>query len=253
VKCSYGKISAKCSYGNRSVNCSFSNISVKCSYSNIYVKCSYGNISVKSSYSNISAKRSYRNISVKCSYHSISVKCSYRKISIKCSHGNISVKCSYLDMSVKCSYLNISIKCSYVTTADPCYRGTFLFLKPSLSDVSNIYTLPFSSAVWLTYFLTTAVLCCALHVVQRKEGNIGDSAPTQPMSLSDSVLNVIGIVCQEGLSYTFCCLLGVWVAIITSLGVAALLLKALRHEVGFVEIRCAWKLRLANSIYCLKT
>lgn len=116
------------------------------------------------------------------------------------------MNCSYNNISVKCSYVDISIKCPYLTTADPCYRGTFLFLKPSLSDISNIYTLPFSRAVWVTYIVTIAVLCCALHVAQRTEGAIGDSAATRPLSVSDSVLTVIGVVCQEGLSYIFGCI-----------------------------------------------
>jgi hypothetical protein len=129
--------------------------------------------------------------------------------------------------------------CSYLTTADPCYRGAFLFLKPSLSDISNIYTLPFSRTVWVTYFVITAVFCCALHVVQRAEGAIGDSAATQPLSVSDSVLTVIGIVCQEGLSYlSFAACFWGGFAVMTSVSEAALRLKAICRQVGFVEIRC---------------
>ena len=120
-------------------------------------------------------------------------------MSVECSYRNILVKRSYFDKSVKFSCLDISTKCSYLTTADLCYRGAFIFLQPSLSDVSNIYTLPFSRAVWVTYLLTTAVVCCALHVAQRAERTIGDdSAATRPLSFSDSVLTVIGLVCQEG-------------------------------------------------------
>jgi len=73
-----------------------------------------------------------------------------------------------------------------------------MFLKPSLSDISNIYTLPFSRVVWVTYLVTMAVLCCALHVAHRTEGVIGDSAATRPPSVSDSVLTLIGLVTQEG-------------------------------------------------------
>jgi hypothetical protein len=56
-----------------------------------------------------------------------------------------------------------------------CYRGTFLFLKPSLSDVSNIYTLPFSRAVWVTYLVTMVVFSYSLYITQRSESGIGDS------------------------------------------------------------------------------
>ena len=83
-----------------------------------------------------------------------------------------------------------------------CCRGVFLFLKPTLSDVSNIYTLPFSRAVWVTYLVTTAVLCCALHVAQLTESAIADCVGARSVSVSDSVLTAVGIVCQEGLSCT---------------------------------------------------
>jgi len=73
-----------------------------------------------------------------------------------------------------------------------------MFLKPSLSEISNIYTLPFSRAVWVTYLVTIAVLCCALHVAYRTEGAIGHSAAIRPPSVSDSVLTVIGLVTKEG-------------------------------------------------------
>jgi hypothetical protein len=81
-----------------------------------------------------------------------------------------------------------------------CCRGAFLFLKPSLSDVSNIYTLPFSRAVWVTYLVTMIVFSCTLHITQRTESGIYDSEGTRPLSMSDSVLTAVGIACQEGLS-----------------------------------------------------
>ncbi|KDR16070.1 hypothetical protein L798_10082 [Zootermopsis nevadensis] len=79
-----------------------------------------------------------------------------------------------------------------------CYEGAFLFLKPSLSDVSNIYTLPFSRAVWVTYLVAMAVFSYALYVTQRAESGLDESQGTQPLSLSDSLLTVVGIICQEG-------------------------------------------------------
>jgi hypothetical protein len=81
-----------------------------------------------------------------------------------------------------------------------CYRGTFLFLKPSLSDVSNIYTLPFCRAVWVKYLVSMVVFSYALFVTQRTESGIDDSEGTRPLSLTDSFFTTIGIICQEGLS-----------------------------------------------------
>ncbi|XP_033610837.1 glutamate receptor 4-like [Cryptotermes secundus] len=80
------------------------------------------------------------------------------------------------------------------------YDAAFLFLKPSLSDVSNIYTLPFSRAVWVTYLVTMVVFSYALHITQRTESGIDDSKGTRSLSLSDSLLTAIGIACQEGSS-----------------------------------------------------
>jgi hypothetical protein len=46
-----------------------------------------------------------------------------------------------------------------------------------------------------------AVFSCALYVSQRTESEIDESHRTQPLSLSDSLFTVIGIICQEGLSF----------------------------------------------------
>ena len=44
-----------------------------------------------------------------------------------------------------------------------------MFLKPSLSEVSVIYTLPFSRTVWLSYALLVATLTVALVFAVRAE------------------------------------------------------------------------------------
>jgi hypothetical protein len=75
-----------------------------------------------------------------------------------------------------------------------------MFLKPSLSEVSVIYELPFSASVWATYILTVAFLTVVLHIVQRIEKNLWTLSrpPDNPVSWSDALLNTVGIVCQQG-------------------------------------------------------
>lgn len=80
-----------------------------------------------------------------------------------------------------------------------CYRGNFMFLKPSLSEVSIIYTLPFSRTVWITYALIVATLTVALVFSMRTEQSLKPSEHDHPVRWSDAALNSIGIVCQQGI------------------------------------------------------
>jgi hypothetical protein len=78
-------------------------------------------------------------------------------------------------------------------------RGAFMFLKPSLSEVSIIYELPFSTSVWACYILTVAFLTVVLAFVQRVERHVRPlSSPDHPILWSDAVLDTVGIVCQQG-------------------------------------------------------
>jgi hypothetical protein len=80
-----------------------------------------------------------------------------------------------------------------------CYRGNFMFLKPSLSEMSIIYTLPFSRTVWITYALIVATLTVALVFSMRTEQSLKPSEHDHPVRWSDAALNSIGIVCQQGI------------------------------------------------------
>ncbi|KAJ9593927.1 hypothetical protein L9F63_014641 [Diploptera punctata] len=52
------------------------------------------------------------------------------------------------------------------------YEGGFFFLKPTLSDVSIIYTLPFSNGVWITYAIAVFIISLALYLSMKVEGKI---------------------------------------------------------------------------------
>jgi hypothetical protein len=47
-----------------------------------------------------------------------------------------------------------------------------------------------------------AVFAYALYVTQRTESGFDDSGETRPLSLSDSIFTAIGVICQEGLSFS---------------------------------------------------
>jgi hypothetical protein len=73
-----------------------------------------------------------------------------------------------------------------------------MFLKPSLSEVSVIYTLPFSRTVWVSYALLVATLTIALVFAVRIEQRLQQSEKQRPVGWSGAALNSLGIVCQQG-------------------------------------------------------
>jgi hypothetical protein len=73
-----------------------------------------------------------------------------------------------------------------------------MFLKPSLSEVSVIYTLPFSRTVWISYALLVAILTIALVFAVRAEQRLRPSEKHRPVRWSGAALNSLGIVCQQG-------------------------------------------------------
>jgi len=83
-----------------------------------------------------------------------------------------------------------------------CCRGNFMFLKPSLSEVSVIYTLPFSRTVWISYALLVAILTIALVFAVRTEQRLRPSEEHRPVRWSGAALHSLGIVCQQGDWYT---------------------------------------------------
>jgi hypothetical protein len=71
-----------------------------------------------------------------------------------------------------------------------------MFLKPSLSEVSIIYTLPFKRSVWIAYIAVMAILTVAMFVTHRMEHQVNPSTPR--LTFGDAVLNSLALMCQEG-------------------------------------------------------
>ncbi|XP_069702816.1 probable glutamate receptor [Periplaneta americana] len=80
------------------------------------------------------------------------------------------------------------------------YEGAFLFLKPSLSEISNIYTLPFSRAVWLAYFVIMIIFTLAMYISQNAEDRLLNSKQAEPVTMVESIFTSIAVICQEGTS-----------------------------------------------------
>ncbi|KAJ4446898.1 hypothetical protein ANN_13599 [Periplaneta americana] len=85
-------------------------------------------------------------------------------------------------------------------------RSAFLFRPPPLSFVQNIFTLPFSRAVWLSSVallaLMGALLYCNLKLeFRRGEHTLQSAAEPVKASWSDVVLLSFGVVCQQGKAF----------------------------------------------------
>ena len=71
-----------------------------------------------------------------------------------------------------------------------------MFLKPSLSEVSIIYTLPFNRSVWVAYVALVAILTVATIVMHRMQHRLDPTQPSLPFG--DAVFTSLALICQEG-------------------------------------------------------
>ncbi|KAJ9596018.1 hypothetical protein L9F63_012751 [Diploptera punctata] len=76
-------------------------------------------------------------------------------------------------------------------------REGFIFRAPPLSYMSNIFTLPFSTSVWLFSACMIAVIGCILYGAIKWEFLHSDTDQVEP-SWSDVLLMSLGAVCQQG-------------------------------------------------------
>ncbi|KAJ4445582.1 hypothetical protein ANN_12263 [Periplaneta americana] len=105
------------------------------------------------------------------------------------------------------------------------FRGAFMFLKPSLSEVSVIYELPFDTSVWITYTVTVAVLTIVLMFTRRVYQHVNPSPGSSPVGWGDTIMDSLAIVCQQDALHSpknissrvvFFCMLLLTVFLITS-------------------------------------
>ena len=85
-----------------------------------------------------------------------------------------------------------------------CFRGAFMFLKPSLSAVSVIYELPFSTSVWITYIVAVTILAVVFMLTWTVHHNISLSAE-HCITWGDTIMDALAIVCQQGYLFSYIC------------------------------------------------
>jgi len=74
-----------------------------------------------------------------------------------------------------------------------------MFLKPSLSEVSVLYKLPFSTSVWVAYAVTVAILTVVLVITRRVYQRVDMSSSSgSSVGWGDSIMDSLAIVCQQG-------------------------------------------------------
>lgn len=74
-----------------------------------------------------------------------------------------------------------------------------MFLKPSLSEVSVIYELPFDTSVWITYSVSVAILTLVLMFTRRVYQHVNPSASSDSqIGWGDSIMDSLAVVCQQG-------------------------------------------------------
>lgn len=79
---------------------------------------------------------------------------------------------------------------SFIDNLDNC-RVLFIFRKPGLSYTSNIYSLPFSSGVWIATAVSAAMAAVALYLSARL-------TEKNPVSFGDAFLLAVSAVAQQG-------------------------------------------------------
>ncbi|XP_044733421.1 glutamate receptor U1-like [Chrysoperla carnea] len=79
-------------------------------------------------------------------------------------------------------------------------RALFVFRQPPLSYISNVYTLPFSGTVWIAQILLTALMGVILYLnLAWEKITRGKNDPDyQTIETSETILIVIGAICQQG-------------------------------------------------------
>ncbi|GLV31404.1 Ionotropic receptor 75d [Carabus blaptoides fortunei] len=80
-------------------------------------------------------------------------------------------------------------------------RAKFVFRQPPLSYVTNVFTLPFTRAVWISSFLLIGLAAVLLYTTvfwEWHQPNLEESSNAMDKSFSDAVMLTIAAVAQQG-------------------------------------------------------
>ncbi|KAL0870094.1 hypothetical protein ABMA27_006252 [Loxostege sticticalis] len=78
------------------------------------------------------------------------------------------------------------------------FRVRFVFRQPPLSYVSNIFSLPFSTSVWVAIFVISVVSTASLYLASKWEASLGTSPTQLDGSVGDALLLTMSAVSQQG-------------------------------------------------------
>lgn len=83
----------------------------------------------------------------------------------------------------------------YIDTLTP-FRGYFIFRAPSLSSVANIYFLPFSRFVWISFGIIALICTVSFFILMRMEDRILEKK--EKTVFTDTILLTASAICQMG-------------------------------------------------------
>ncbi|XP_028174131.1 glutamate receptor 1-like isoform X1 [Ostrinia furnacalis] len=78
------------------------------------------------------------------------------------------------------------------------FRVRFIFRQPPLSYVSNIFSLPFSTSVWVAIIVCAVVSTVTLYLASKWEANLGAGPSQLDGSIGDALLLTMSAVSQQG-------------------------------------------------------
>lgn len=83
----------------------------------------------------------------------------------------------------------------YIDSLTP-YRGYFIFRAPSLSSVANIYFLPFSRLVWISFGISALICTVSIYILMRSEERL--LGKEERTVFTDTFLLTVSAICQMG-------------------------------------------------------
>ncbi|XP_026320832.1 glutamate receptor-like [Hyposmocoma kahamanoa] len=102
------------------------------------------------------------------------------------------------DVGTNCLVLQERLSVVVYTDVLAPFHVRFIFRQPPLSYVSNIFSLPFSTGVWVAMAICTALSAVSLYLASRWEVTLGKSPSQLDGSIGDALLLTMSAVGQQG-------------------------------------------------------
>lgn len=81
-------------------------------------------------------------------------------------------------------------------------NAKFVFRSPPLTNVSNIFYLPFTAIVWFCTILLVMLSLVIMYLTYTLPKNEKEDDPEEQMLFSDFVIFTLGVICQLGSPFT---------------------------------------------------